>query len=310
MNTVAPFPTDPALTAIAIAFCNQRLIADEVLPRTPVGRQEFKWRYQPLAEGFTVPPTLVSRTGQPNQVQFTGEEMTSSTEDHALDAPVPQADVENAPPGYDPEGNAAEQTTNLILLDREVRCSNAVFSASVYGVNNTDTLSGTDQWSDPASDPLRAITDYLDSLVMRPNIGVLGRPTATALRRHPKIVKAYNGSSGDEGMVPLAFLSELLELESIQVGESRLNIARPGQAADLQRVWGPHAAFLYRDKLAGPQAGTTFGFTAQFGGRIANKTFDKDIGMRGGNVIRIGESVREVIAAPELGFFVENAVAG
>ncbi|MEM5618478.1 hypothetical protein AAHB60_14900 [Pseudomonas aeruginosa] len=72
------------------------------------------------------------------------------------------------------------------------------------------------------------ITDALDSVILRPNIGVLGRRTATILRRHPKIVKAYNGSLGDEGMVPMAFLQELLELDAIYVGEARLNIARPG----------------------------------------------------------------------------------
>ncbi|MBN0301409.1 phage capsid protein, partial [Pseudomonas aeruginosa] len=104
------------------------------------------------------------------------------------------------------------------------------------------TLSGTDQWSDPASNPLPEITDALDSVILRPNIGVLGRRTATILRRHPKIVKAYNGTLGDEGMVPMAFLQELLELEAIYVGEARLNIARPGQNPSLIRAWGPHAS--------------------------------------------------------------------
>ena len=35
----APFPIDPELTAIAIAYRNGRMIADEVLPRVPVGKQ-------------------------------------------------------------------------------------------------------------------------------------------------------------------------------------------------------------------------------------------------------------------------------
>ncbi|MDF5968632.1 hypothetical protein P4117_06670 [Pseudomonas aeruginosa] len=51
-------------------------------------------------------------------------------------------------------------------------------------------------------------------------------------------MKAYNGTLGDEGMVPMAFLQELLELEAIYVGEARLNIARPGQNPSLIRAWG------------------------------------------------------------------------
>ncbi len=37
----APFPINPALMAIAIAYHNAQMIADEVLPRVPVGKQEF-----------------------------------------------------------------------------------------------------------------------------------------------------------------------------------------------------------------------------------------------------------------------------
>ena len=41
---IRPFPIDPKLTAIAIAYRNPDvvLIADSVLPRTPTS-QEFKW---------------------------------------------------------------------------------------------------------------------------------------------------------------------------------------------------------------------------------------------------------------------------
>ncbi|KNE88004.1 hypothetical protein PSTG_18602, partial [Puccinia striiformis f. sp. tritici PST-78] len=105
--------------AIAIAYRNTSMIADEVLPRVPVGKAEFKWWEYDLGQGFTVPNTNVGRTSQPNQVEFDAEEKTSSTNDYGLDAPVPQSDIDNAPANYDPLGRAAERTTDLILLDRE-----------------------------------------------------------------------------------------------------------------------------------------------------------------------------------------------
>lgn len=306
----APFPIDPALTAIAIAYRNGRMIADDVLPRVPVGKQEFTyWKYD-LAQGFTVPETLVGRKSKPNEVEFSATEQTASTEDHGLDSPVPQADIENAPEGYNPLGHATEQTTNLIVLRREVRTANIVFNNASYVAGNKVTLSGANQWSDPSSSPLPVITDALDSLVMRPNIGILGRRTATFLRRHPKIVKAYNGTTGEDGMVPLAFLQELLELEQILVGEAKVNISKPGQNATIARTWGPHASFIYRDRLANSQGGTTFGFTAQWGNRIAGSIPDSNIGLRGGQRVRSGESVKELITASDLGFFFENAVSG
>lgn len=305
----APFPIDAELTAIAIAYRNGRMIADDVLPRVPVGKQEFKyWKYD-LADGFTVPNTLVGRKSRPNEVEFDATDATDSTEDHGLDAPVPKADIDNAPANYNPLGRATEQTTNLIVLDREVRTSALVFNSGSYAAGNKTTLSGTSQWSDPSSSPLPVITDALDSMIMRANIGILGRRTATMLRRHPKIVKAYNGSLGDDGMVPLAFLQDLLELEQILVGEARINTAKLGQNPLLARAWGPHASFIYRDRLADSRNGTTFGFTAQWGDRIAGSIPDPDIGLRGGQRVRVGESVKELVTAKDLGFFFENAVS-
>ncbi|MDF5999924.1 hypothetical protein P4050_16595 [Pseudomonas aeruginosa] len=77
----APFPIDPELTAIAIAYRNGRMIADEVLPRA--GRQAgvLLWKYD-LAQGFTVPETLVGRKSKPNEAEFSATDETSSTEDH------------------------------------------------------------------------------------------------------------------------------------------------------------------------------------------------------------------------------------
>lgn len=305
----APFPVDPFITAIVVAYRNGRMIADDVLPRVPVGKQEFTWMKYNLAEGFTVPETLVGRKSRTNEVEFSAEELQSSTEDHGLDAPVPQSDIDNSPANYDPVGHAAEMIAGLIALDREARASKLVFNGDSYASGNKTTLSGSAQWSDPASNPLVTITDALDSVIMRPNIGVLGRRTATMLRRHPRIVKAYNGTMGDEGMVPLQFLADLLELDQILVGEARLNIARPGRNPQLLRAWGPHAAFHYRDRMARTQIGTTFGYTAEWGSRVAGSIPDSSIGMRGGQRVRVGESVRELVAAPDLGFFFENAVA-
>lgn len=309
MNGTAPFPFQPHLTAVAIAYRNRRLIADVVLPRVPVGKQEFTYLLHKLADGFTLPETRVGRTSAPNQVQFSATEETAKTVDYALDNPVPQADIDNAPANYDPLGKATEQTMDLILLDREVRAASLVFGAANYGAANKLTLSAGSQWSDPASDPIKAIMDALDAMVMRPNIGVFGRKTFSALAMHPKIVKATHGNSGDAGIASRQAVAELFELEDIQVGEGFLNVSKPGQAVNMQRVWGKHAAFIYRDSLADATHGTTFGFTAQFGDRIAGATPDSKIGMRGGQMVRVGESIKELITANDLGYLFENAVA-
>lgn len=306
----APFPIDPSLMAIAIAYRNQRMIADEVLPRVPVGKQEFKYLKHTMADGFTIPDTKVGRRSQPNQVEFSATEETGSTMDYGLDDLVPQVDIDNAPPNYNPLGRATEGIMNLVELDREVRTAAVIFNDATYGASNKVTLSGTDQFSDfTNSDPLEVITGAMDGLIMRPNIMVIGRPAFSVLARHPQIVKAVHGNAGDAGIARRRDIAELLELDDILVGEAWVNTARKGQTMTLARTWGKHISLIYRNKTASNRNGITFGLTAQFGGRIAGAIPDKDIGLRGGQRVRAGESVKEVICAADLGYFIQNAVA-
>jgi hypothetical protein len=309
----APFPIVPYLTAIAITYRNKRLIADDVLPRTHVGAQEFTYFKLAVENGFTIPDTRVGRTSQPNQVEFTGEEVAAATRDRALDDPVPNADIENArnnPTLGDPLGKATEYLTDLIALDREVRVAAKVFDPANYGTNNKASLEDEEQFSDfEHSDPIGVIQGALDSMIMRGNKLVMGRVVASTLVRHPKIVNAFNGTAGDSGIVPLAFLAQLFELDQILIGEGWVNTARKGQPPDLQRVWGNALALIYSNPLATVLNGTTFGFSAEWGARIAGSIPDNDIGMRGGVRVRVGESLAEVITAPDLGYLITDIVA-
>lgn len=307
----APFPIDARFTAIAIKYRNQRMIADQVLPRVRVAKQEFKWLRHALAEGFTIPDTRVGRRSAPTEVEFTGTEVTDSTVDFALDDVIPLADIENAPENFDPLGRATEGLADLIELDREVRTANLVFTLGNYPAAQRTTLSGTSQWSDfTNSDPIAAITGALDAMVMRANIMVLGQLTWTRLSQHPRIVKAVYGYANDAGIATRQQVAALFELDEVLVGSAWLNVAKKGQAVSTSRVWGKHCALLHRDGMADGRGNrTTFGFTAQFGDRVAGTMAEPRVGLRGSSRLRVGESVKELIAANDLGYFIQNAVA-
>ncbi|MFT4191672.1 MAG: hypothetical protein QM617_09150 [Comamonas sp.] len=315
-----PFVIVPSLAAIAVAYRQANLIADEVLPRVPVRTESFKYLSYDKADAFAAPETLVGRLGAPNQVTWGSTLLDSSVQDHALDTPVPNADVkawqeaQKSGTGYtahpDPRSRATKLVTQTVQNRREKRVADLVFNASSYAAGNQETLSGTSQWSDyDNSDPLPQIMEYFDSMVMRPNVAVLGRRVATKLRMHPKVCKAVFGNNTDAGSVSLRALAEQLELEAIYVGDAWINTAKPGQEPVITRCWGNHAAFLNRNKEADTQFGVTFGLTAQYGDKVAGTIDDPDVGMLGGVRVRSGESVRELVTANDLGFFVQNAVA-
>lgn len=316
MSNAAPFTIDPTLTAIAIAYTNRQLVADLVLPRVaPVGTKEFKYTLFPKGEVLTIPDTKVGRRGAPNTVEFSGTTATAEAQDYGLEDEIPQDDIDQAARGGNaalasPQDRSTEWLSELIALDREVRVANLVFTAANYAAANKVQLAGNTQWSDTVnSDPVAAIADNIEGVLMRPNVAVFGAQTWSALRRHPKIVKAVNKTSGDTGLVSREQFAEVFELDEVLVGGAFVNTAKKGQAVSLARAWGKHAAFIHRNKLADRERGVTFGMTVPYGTRVAGQRPDADIGLRGGVRIRVGETVKELITASDAAFFFQDAVA-
>jgi hypothetical protein len=321
-----PFTIIPALSAIAVAYTQGNLIADQVMPRVPSSTETFRYLKFNQGDAFTSPDTRVGRKSAPNQIDWNAAELSAATVDQALDTPVPNADIyafEQAlaagagytSPAVDPLARATKLVTQAVQNRREYRVANTIFNTGNYASDKQATLSGTSQWSDYAnSDPLGYLMGVFDGMLMRPNIGVLGRQVATKLQMHPKVIKAVFGQPievgvSPAGVAPLGAIAKLLGLDDIYVGDAWLNTSAPGQAAAMSRAWGKHASFLYRNAEANQQFGVSFGYTVQYGDKVAGTVLDGDIGMRGGVRVRSGESVIELVTANDLGYFVQNAIA-
>ena len=307
----------PELTAIAVAYKQPDGIADRVLPYVPVSSKEFQYKKFALQDDFTLPATLVGRKSAPNQVEFGESVVTDSVNDHALDGPVPNDDIEQFERARaagqtgvtDPMMRATSQTMSLVMTAREKRCADLVFNGNNYAAANKATLPGGSQFSDAAVKPHDVITDALDAMIMRPNIAEFGRTSWSKTSRNPNLVKAVYGQGTEQGQVTRQQFADLFELQEVLVGDGWINTAAKGQAPVMSRIWGKHVAFLHRNMSADTQFGITFGFTARFGDRVGGYVEDPDMGMRGGRRARSGESVKEVITANDLGFLFINAVA-
>lgn len=305
-----PFPIDPRLTGIVIAYQNNELVADRVLPRVPVGSKTFRWLKFDRAERMTVPETLVGRKSLPNEVDFTAQEDAGMVYDRGLDDVIPNDDLAEAPVGYDPKAEAVEGLTDLILLDREIRTAAKVMAATNYAASNKVSLAAGDQFDNPASTPLKTITGWLDTLFIRPNVLLMPVPVWNALRSHPNIVSAISVSGTGNGMVSRQQLATLLEVDEIIVGQGWKNSAKPGANPSIVRVWGGDSMLaFYRNKQANPRRGVTFGYTAQWGGRVSGSIAEPKMGLRGSVRVRVGESVNEMLVATDLGFLFQDVLS-
>lgn len=318
-----PFNIVPALTAIAIGYRNPAAayIADKVLPRTPVTAEKFGWTEYPLAEAFNVPEAEVGRTGRVQQLEFGGEERESAVKDYGFDSPIPHSDIEAAREArqrkvstFDPEAHAVMMLTDTVLNCREVRVARMVHNPANYAAGRKIALAGVDQFDDyENSDPITVIKDGINStLVVRPTDMTLGRGVWSKLSSHPKILEAVKGGLTTTGMVTVEQFTQLFAGEGIRevhIGDAWYNTAKPGRPVALERAWDNHIALTHKNPIANPQGGgITFGFTAQYGSRIAGRIIDEDIGLQGGVRVRAGERVRELIVARDAGYLIQNAV--
>lgn len=315
MATQAPFPLNPDLTAIALSYRNEALIADMVMPRIGVSTDSFKYYRMDKDGAFTVPDTKIGRKGEANIVEFGGTEVTDSTADYGLKDVVPLPDIRNAQgTPFDPLGQATANLARLVALDREIRVANMAFNAANFASANKATLSGTSQWSDYTnSNPLDAMLQAFDSMLMRPNKLVLGQAVWTKLRQHPRIVEAVKGTGAGlnaQGLVSRQQVADLLELQEVIVGQGWVNGAKKGQTAAYARCWGKFALAMYTEPVTSTQGATTFAFTAESGGGLrARDWFDEKIGVDGAQVVQLADTVKEVMPANDLGYLWSAAVA-
>jgi hypothetical protein len=307
MGTInSPLVIVPSLSAVAIKYRQKGFIADKVLPRVKVDAQEFIATSDRMEDWITPPDTTVGRTSQPNQLANSISDPTYlATVNQGLDEPVPNQDEMNGPQESALQ-RAVQRVMGFVELRRELRAATLLTTLANYGYSAT--LAGSNQFSDTTSKPVKVLLDYLDLPFMRPNKIVMGRSVWTTLSQHPNVLESVFWTGAQAGKVSRQQLAELLEVDEIIVGDGWINSAVKGAAVSKGRVWGKFIAGIYIGEGEG-ENGNMWGYTAQFGNRVAGTIQNPNIGLFGGVNVRAGESVKEVVAAPEFGFCLAGAIA-
>jgi hypothetical protein len=304
----SPLVIVPSLSAVAIKFRQKNFIADLVMPRTPVDKQTFIHIKDRIQDWITPVETAVGRTGTVNALANSLQDPTYlATLNQGLDESVPNQDEMNGPQ-ESALMRATQRVMALIELRREQRVAAIVATTGNHAF--TATLSGTAQWSDTVnSNPVSDLLTYLDKPFMRPNKLIMGRDVWTKLRQHPKMIESAFWAGAQSGIVSHQQVADILEVDEIIVGDGWYNGAAKGQASANTRLWGKFIAGIYQGDNVSSDSGNIWGYTAQFGQRIAGTIATADIGLFGGQKVRAGESIREVVAAPEFGFLLSAVVA-
>jgi hypothetical protein len=210
----------------------------------------------------------------------------------------------------------ARQAANTVQQNREIRTAALYFTAGNYQTGYKATLSGTTQWSHTSSDPVLAVQDAANAMLVRPNAMVASLAVVTALMRHDAVSTAIGGSPSTGRHTNLDELAAILGLRKIFVGQAMYQSSKKGQALTTANIWGKHAALAYIPEVGddglvddGDVDAPAFAKTYQWGDKVGGTINDPDMGMWGGVRIRSGESVVEKIISQYAGYLFTDAVA-
>lgn len=300
---------DPILTAVARGYRSPKAsIANILFPIVPVGARGGRiLSFGP--NDFKLVSTVRAPGANTKRVQFGYSSENYALVDHRLEgaAPVELMQEAEAVPGIDLATTAVRRVQNLMALEREHKAATLARDDTKYAASNKETLSGTSQWSNSASDPFTDINDAREAIRSRtgerPNVLTLGPKVLTALRSHPKILERLSTAS-DRPPATIAQLQALFELQQIVEGE-----AVHHDGAQFQDVWGKDAILAFTTPASMQEMGSpNFGYTYQLQDYPVVEEGYLD---RNSNTwyYPTADAVQPVFTGPSAGFLFKNAVA-
>ncbi|CAN7169614.1 major capsid protein [Acidovorax sp. LjRoot118] len=300
---------DPILSAVARGYRSPKApVANVLFPIVSVGQRAGRIIVFGT-DDFRLVNTKRAPGANTKRVQYGYASDPFALVDHRLEGSVPVELQEEAAavPGIDLAAGAVRQVQNVMALERENDAAKLARDASKYDAANKETLSGTSQWSNTASDPFTDIMDGKEVIRAktgeRPNVLTLGPKVLTALRTHPKVLDRLSTAS-DRPPATLQQLQALFELQQIVEGEAVYH-----DGTQFQDVWGKDAILAFTTPASMQEMGApNYGYTYQLSSRpmVEEGYFDDNTNTW---YYPTSDAYQPVFAGPSAGFLFKDAVA-
>lgn len=305
MLQVSDVVIDPALSDLSIAYKNDSYLSEILFPTVNVAKQSGKY-YKFDKANLRRNKSLRAPGGKANEVGFGLSTGSFITEDHALKEKIPFEVIDQAENALNPEMDAAENVTEMLMVDKEAAIATMLTDTGT--VTQNVTLSGTDQWSDfDNSDPFDDITTGINTVQAaigkRPNTIVMGQAVFNKLILHPDVLERIKYTSGTS--VTADMLARLFNVTRVLVGAAVYNSAVEGQTDALSYIWGKHVVIAYTAESPKLKQ-VALGFTMVYGKRVVKKWDEVDEDSR---YVRVNENYAQELVAAEAAYLIKNAVA-
>lgn len=266
-----PIYLDPALTNVANAWVNAQsdFIADKLFPTVQVTKPTFKVPEYGKENLELIGNTTRTGLSKAKSVSYTRKYKDAKPlAEHALSGEVLKEDYDLTDDPFEPESDTTEFILErMALVDEQDLAGFITDLANVPGT----TLSGTSQWSDPASDPFDDVkTAVQASGFAKFNTMALSRDGYLSLISHPAILDRLKWAQG--GAVSMEQLKQLFApygIRDIYLGQARANFAAEGLTEDIDEIWGGDVLFGFvTDKPGRKQINGGYKFALENGRQV------------------------------------------
>lgn len=298
---------DAQLSAFAAAYKNGAFIADEVCPVVPVDMRSDKFAKRNRRDVSMPVNDRMSPQGKSNRATYDVTTDNYSVEDRALHEVVTAALARNADAPISPEQWATQNVMQRLMLGREIRVADLLFTAGNWASSNTSD--GSD-WTDETNGaPLDDLNTALEAI---PTSGedsrlilVISLPLWNALRKHPQMLGLRAGGGSNAGQLSDVEAAAFIGVDSIRVSRTFKTTTNPGQAtAVYERVWDATKAAIVQvpTVVSGPEA-SLFSCTFRVNpGMVTRKWHDPSIGIGGSDIVQTEFSDAEKVVQNDMGY--------
>ena len=292
------------LSEVARGYGNNSFIAENLFPIIDSEKEKIDI-FQFNKEAFQLYDTERAIRANSNVISPKGfSKHTATLAEHDLAYPIDYREEDEAEK-VKLQLHATNVVTEGLKLKLEKQCADLAQDPKNYATENKIALSGTSQFTNDASDPLKVVNAGKDAVCGKigkdPNTLVMGQEVWQALKQNTSLKNLIASSSNK--IITLDLLKEFFEIENIVVGRSIYADANNNFA----RVWGNNIILAYVPKLTSrTEYEPSFGYTVRKKDALQIDEYQKE----GNKVkyIRATDIYTPFLVGAEAGYLISNAV--
>ncbi|GEA12687.1 hypothetical protein [Alteromonas sp. KUL49] len=299
---------DTVLSKIALGFAVPGLVGHELFPHVNVDAASGKI-IQFDKSAFRLINTRRAPGTQTKRVTVGFEAGNYSLTNNGLDAVIPKEwlDDEKQVPGINLRRQSVETVMQIELNHLEFEQSSLARNADNYSINNKETLSGADQWSDyESSNPIKDVKDKKEAIRSKtgryPNKMVIPALVHNALCEHPVMLAKLSDSKMK--ILTVEDYQRIFDIKKVVIAGSVV----VDDSDNFEDLWGVDVILAVVPETITTRAMPSFGYTYRRTGHpsVEKTWFDKSVKSW---ISGVEYERAPLLTGIESGFLLKNVVA-